>query len=60
MSRIASTSTNADRLTGLPNTYERLAGGRGRYLGVDLHGDGDLAVPQDLHGNTWMDFEGGE
>ena len=39
---------------------ERLAGGRGRYLGVDLHGDGDLAVPQDLHGNTWMDFEGGE
>jgi hypothetical protein len=35
----------------------RLAG-RGRDdLGVDLHRDGDLAVPQDLHGDTRMDIE---
>jgi hypothetical protein len=32
--------------------------GRGRDdLGVDLHRDGDLAVPQDLHGDTRVDIQ---
>ena len=34
-------------------------GGRGN-LGVDLHRDGDLAVPQDAHGDTRMDVERGQ
>jgi len=30
------------------------------HLDVDLHGGGDLAVPQDLHGDAWMDFKRGK
>ena len=31
------------------------AGGSRGCLGVDLHRDGALAVPQDLHGHAWVD-----
>ena len=34
------------------------AGGSRGYLGVDLHRDGALAVPQDLHGYAWVDVAG--
>jgi hypothetical protein len=36
---------------------ERVAGGSRGDLGVDLHRDGDLAVPQDLHGHARVDIE---
>jgi hypothetical protein len=29
-------------------------------LGVELHGDGDLAVPQDLHGDPRVNLQGGQ
>lgn len=36
---------------------ERAAGlGRGD-LAVDIHGHGDLAVPQDLHCHSWVDVQ---
>jgi hypothetical protein len=38
----------------LSELLERSAGGGRRYLGVDLHRDGDLAVPQDLHRHARM------
>ena len=41
----------------LPEFPERFEGGGRRDLSVDLHRDGDLAVPQDLHGNTRMHIE---
>ena len=34
---------------------ERFACRRGHDLGVNLHRDGDLAVPQDLHGHARVD-----
>ena len=34
-----------------------ITGGSRGYLGVDLHSDGDLAVPQDLHGHARVDIE---
>src|SRR5215475_2790047 len=36
---------------------KRLTSGGWRDLGVDLHRDGDLAMPQDLHGNPRMHVE---
>ena len=36
---------------------QRVTGGIGRYLGVDLHGDGDLAVPKDVQGRTRTQVE---
>lgn len=44
----------------LPELLERIAGCGRRYLGVDLHRDGDLGVPQNLHRNARMYVEGGE
>jgi hypothetical protein len=35
-------------------------GGNGGSFGVDLHRDGDLAVPQDAHGDSRMDVERGQ
>jgi hypothetical protein len=37
------------RVEPLAELAERLASGSRRDLGIDLHGDRDLAVPQDLH-----------
>jgi hypothetical protein len=39
---------------------ERVPGGFGRCLGVDLHRDGDLAVSQNAHGHAGVDVEGGQ
>jgi hypothetical protein len=36
---------------------ERFAGRRGHDFGVDLHRDGDLAVPQDLYGHARVDIK---
>jgi len=36
----------------LAELLERVPGGSGGDLGVDLHRDRDLAVPQDLHSYT--------
>ena len=41
----------------LAQLLERVASGSGGHFGVDLHGDGDLAVPQDLHGHARMDVK---
>ena len=38
----------------LAEFLQRVAGGSRGNLGADLHRDGDLAVPQDLHGYTRM------
>ena len=39
---------------------ERRAGHFVGYLGVDLHRDGDLGVPEDCHRYAWMHVEGGQ
>jgi hypothetical protein len=39
---------------------ERLACRRGHDFGVDLHRDGDLAVPQDLYGHARVNVQGGQ
>jgi hypothetical protein len=39
---------------------ERLQGVRVGDLGVDLHRDVDLRMPQDAHRDSGMDVEGGE
>jgi hypothetical protein len=33
---------------------------RGHESGLDLHRDGELAVPQDVHGHARVDVEGGQ
>ncbi len=44
----------------LAKPLERVPGGGRGDLGVDLHRHGDLAVPQDLHGYTWVYVQGGK
>lgn len=39
---------------------ERVTSGIRRGLGVDLHRDGDLAMPQDAHRHTRVDVERGQ
>jgi hypothetical protein len=45
------------RVKPLSELLERLAGGSRGDLGVDLHRDGDLAMPQDLHREARMHVE---
>ena len=48
------------RVEPLAELLERLAGGGRGDLGVDLHRDGDLAVPQDLHREARVHVERGQ
>jgi len=41
----------------LAEQFERVAGGLGWGLAVDVHGDSDLGVPQDLHGDPGVDIQ---
>jgi hypothetical protein len=43
-----------------PRRTERGAGSGRANLCIDLHCDGDLAVPQDPHGHTGMRVQGGQ
>jgi hypothetical protein len=44
----------------LAQLAKRFAGGLGRCLCIDLHRDGNLAMPQDAHRHTGMDVEGSQ
>src|SRR5579862_8947121 len=44
----------------LPELLERVAGGGRGNLGIDLHRDSNLAVPEDLHRYARMHVEGGQ
>ena len=44
----------------LAKLAERVAGRGRRHLGIDLHRDRNLAVPQDLHGHAGMHVQGGQ
>ena len=60
MSRTTPKYSNVLAAQPLAELLERITGvGRG-YLGVDLHRDGDLAVPQDLHRYARMHVESGQ
>jgi len=48
------------RVEPLPELPERVAGSSRGHFGVDLHRDGDLAGPQDLHGDPWVNVKGGQ
>ena len=48
------------RVEPLTELLKRLAGGRRGNLGIDLHRDGDLAVPQDLHREARVHVERGQ
>ena len=49
MSRTTPKYSNVLAAQPLAELVERITGGGRGYLGVDLHRDGDLAVPTDLH-----------